>query len=723
MKSTGGWGPSDQYGQGGASQDPYADEYAAWPAGGEGDYAGRGTHGGYDEYDDVGEYYDGPEEYAAPGPGQPPGESFYPAWQQPAEPYSLPGRPSGPYDFSEFGEAGQGRPEDAAGYGFDEGSGVRGRHSAPPYDERPYGDDRYPYGGDAARYGGQDTGSYGPDSGSFGRDTGSFGRGTGSFGQPEADPYGQPDGRSYGQPEAGPYRQLDAGPYGQPDTGSYGRPDTGSYGRPDTGPYGQPGTGSYGRPDTGPYDQPGTGSYGRPDTGSWRQDSGSWQQDSGSWQQDSGSWQQDSGSWQSGRGSDVAYGQQRALPAGADGYAGWHDEPEGPGDWGARDADDDDWDDDSRRGLIARRFGRGGGGDDGDDDGRDHGRRRWPRRLTVTTVALVAALVLGIGGNYGYHHIRSWLSNRYGNYTGAGHGWVTVTVPADATLYTMGPLLQKAGVIESLRPYDSAAAAAPNASSLQPGTYRMHLQMNAQLAVNLLLSGTTRQVNTFTAFPGERASHIATRLAKQTGLPVSQFTALIDHPTAALGLPKWGEKTAEGFLFPDTYTLAPHESALQILQMMVSNFKTKVASLHVPALAASKSVTPLQALTAASLIQDEGGNLSDYPKISRVIWNRIQKGMLLQFDSTVFFAMGTYGTSITKADEAFKSPYNTYLHTGLPPGPISSPGLAAISASLHAPHGQCWLYFITDLRGKPPHTTHFTCSLSQLQQWQTLFQG
>jgi len=217
------------------------------------------------------------------------------------------------------------------------------------------------------------------------------------------------------------------------------------------------------------------------------------------------------------------------------------------------------------------------------------------------------------------------------------------------------------------------------------------------------------------------------RLAKQSGLPLSQFTALIDHPTSALGLPKWGEKTAEGFLFPDTYTLAPHESALQVLQTMVSNFKTKVASLHVPALAASKSVTPLQALTAASLIQDEGGNLSDFPKISRVIWNRIQKGMPLQFDSTVFFAMGTYPTPthayVSKAQEHYPSPYNTYLHTGLPPGPISSPSLAAISASLHAPHGQCWLYFITDLRGKAPHTTYFTCSLSRLQQWQKQFQG
>ncbi len=96
--------------------------------------------------------------------------------------------------------------------------------------------------------------------------------------------------------------------------------------------------------------------------------------------------------------------------------------------------------------------------------------------------------------------------------------------------------------------------------------------------------------------------------------------------------------------------------------------------------------------------------------------------MPLQFDSTVFYAMGTYGTYVkTTQQKNFQSPYNTYLHTGLPPGPIGNPGLAAIKAALHPPHGG-WLYFITDTRHKP-YKTYFTASFSQFQQWQQEFQG
>ena len=83
--------------------------------------------------------------------------------------------------------------------------------------------------------------------------------------------------------------------------------------------------------------------------------------------------------------------------------------------------------------------------------------------------------------------------------------------------------------------------------------------------------------------------------------------------------------------------------------------------------------------------------------------------------------MNKHGTAITLQDEKFKSPYNTYLHTGLPPGPIGNPGLDAINAALH-PVKASYLYFITDTR-KKPYVTHFTNSLAQLQEWQRKFQN
>jgi len=98
--------------------------------------------------------------------------------------------------------------------------------------------------------------------------------------------------------------------------------------------------------------------------------------------------------------------------------------------------------------------------------------------------------------------------------------------------------------------------------------------------------------------------------------------------------------------------------------------------------------------------------------------------MALHFDSTVFYGLHKHGNpaaAATAAEIAKNTPYNTYLHKGLPPGPIGNPGIAAIQAALHPTDGH-WLYFITDLKSKPPKT-YFTASYQQFQQWQHQFQG
>jgi UPF0755 protein len=250
--------------------------------------------------------------------------------------------------------------------------------------------------------------------------------------------------------------------------------------------------------------------------------------------------------------------------------------------------------------------------------------------------------------------------------------------------------------------------------------YLLHHHMSAALAVSYLLSAAHRLKDQVTIIEGMRASKIAQILSHETGIPVSQFTQLIDHPSQ-LGLPSWasGAKTAEGFLFPDTYSLLPKESALQILRTMVSEFNTQVNGINIVSESHKVYTDPWHVLIVASMVQAEAGSVSNFGPIARVVWNRLQRTMPLEFDSTVFYAMGTYGTALTAAQEKFKSPYNTYAHTGLPPGPIGNPGIAAIEATLHPPKGD-WLYFITDTRHKP-YITHFTASLAQLQAWQQQF--
>jgi peptidoglycan lytic transglycosylase G len=395
-------------------------------------------------------------------------------------------------------------------------------------------------------------------------------------------------------------------------------------------------------------------------------------------------------------------------------------EPDGFADW-QNERPADDWQDDADSGLLSRRFGRDGSQPPPKRPTRTKARgkkRRTGRGKVAFTIAVaIVVLIVGIAAAAGYSFVHRWIDNRYGDYAGSGYGTVKITVSPDANLTGLGPLLLRNGVIKALRPYDTAASAASNASSLQPGVYTLHHHMNARLAVKLLLSQRPGRI-TFQVADGERAIHLAYRLAKKTGIARSKFLNLIDHP-AQLGLPSWAAgSTAEGFLYPDTYYFQPHESALQVLQGMVSDFNHRTANLAADA--RKVYTTPWHALIVASLIQAEAGSRQDMPKISRVIWNRLKLGKPLEFDSTVFYAMKKYGTHISQAQEHFKSPYNTYAHTGLPPGPIGNPNQYALYAAVHPTKGQNWLYFITDTKQKP-YKTYFTNSFQKFQQWQREF--
>jgi len=149
----------------------------------------------------------------------------------------------------------------------------------------------------------------------------------------------------------------------------------------------------------------------------------------------------------------------------------------------------------------------------------------------------------------------------------------------------------------------------------------------------------------------------------------------------------------------------------------VLRFDQEAAAVNLSAAAKHVGLSPGQVIIMASLVQAEGGRLSDYPKIARVIYNRLNQSppMPLQLDTTVLYALHSTAPDVTIAQTQVNSPYNTYLHTGLPPGPIDSPGDAAIQAALHPAAGN-WTYFLT----VDPKTglTLFTNSFTQFQQFQ-----
>jgi UPF0755 protein len=332
------------------------------------------------------------------------------------------------------------------------------------------------------------------------------------------------------------------------------------------------------------------------------------------------------------------------------------------------------------------------------------------RRAAPWLALAVLLAVVGAAGGYYYHFLRTYVHPS--DYSGAGTGTVTVVVHSGDTATVIGQRLYADGVVASVRAFTNAANANPQSRSVQPGTYKLHRHMNAALALNALLSPAARIQAVVTIPEGLRTSWAVSLLGKATDDQTGYQQALKD--TSRLGLPPYAHGNPQGYLYPDTYTIQPHTPPLQVLQGMVSAFKAEAARVHLEATAKQDGLTPGQVITVASLVQAEGGRPSDFPKIAQVIYNRRRQGMRLQLDSTVFYALHTHGSRATAAQIHVKSPYNTYAHAGLPPGPIDNPGDAAIKAALHPAPGR-WLYFVTV---DPKHRiTRFTSSYSQFQQF------
>jgi UPF0755 protein len=365
-------------------------------------------------------------------------------------------------------------------------------------------------------------------------------------------------------------------------------------------------------------------------------------------------------------------------------------------------------------------------GDDGDQGSRRAGHRaarrsgprgpRRPRHRRYRWIAPLAALLVilipvAIGGAYAY----SFYMGKYhpADYSGAGTGSIVVQVNAGDTPTSLGPRLTQLGVVASARAFVLAAEHSANTNGLLPGFYKMREHMQASLAYAQLLDPANLVQVTVTIPEGLRLGQVLAVLGQKSGISASAYAQVLKNP-AQLHLPAYAGGKPEGYLFPATYEVQPHETALGVLTGMVQRFDQEAASINLPAAARQVHLTQGQVITMASLVQAEGGRLSDYPKIARVIYNRLAQGIPLQLDSTVLYGLNTYGILATDAQLNSASPYNTYRHKGLTPGPIDNPGNAAIQAVLHPASGN-WIYFVT-VNPKTGETL-FTASSAQFAQF------
>lgn len=201
-------------------------------------------------------------------------------------------------------------------------------------------------------------------------------------------------------------------------------------------------------------------------------------------------------------------------------------------------------------------------------------------------------------------------------------------------------------------------------------------------------------------------------LSAATGIAVADLEAVARN-WEELGTPPWAENGLEGFLHPGSYQVPDGATAAEALQLATARFGQESEAMGFERAADELGIPPYQALIVASLVQQEGRRAEDLPKIARVIYNRLDAGMKLQLDSSVAYAAGRSDAAPTSAGErAIESPYNTYLHGGLPPGPIGSPDELALAAAVRPADGP-WRYFTTvDL---DTGETEFSATLAEQQ--------
>jgi UPF0755 protein len=278
------------------------------------------------------------------------------------------------------------------------------------------------------------------------------------------------------------------------------------------------------------------------------------------------------------------------------------------------------------------------------------------------------------------------------DWSGTGTGQVVVQVHPGDTATDIGITLKSAGVVRSVEAFRDAAKNDNRSRSIGAGFYRLHRHMRASAALALLLDPASLVRSRVVVPEGFTVEQTLARIASSTEIKPADLEAVAKQP-AALGLPAYA-KGLEGFLYPATYDFAPGTTATQALTAMVQRWQQSAADLDLPAAAAAAHISPFEAVVVASLVEREARIADDYPKVARVIYNRLAKGMKLQLDSTVNYALHANKTYVTNEDTKVASPYNTYLHPGLPPGPICSPGERALLAALHPARGG-WLYFVT----------------------------
>lgn len=280
---------------------------------------------------------------------------------------------------------------------------------------------------------------------------------------------------------------------------------------------------------------------------------------------------------------------------------------------------------------------------------------------------------------------------------------IRLDVPRGSSVKEVGRLLEKEGLIKNSNSFVWYVYLTGKVKAIKAGRYQLTAGMPFSRLFSELQQG--RPVYHRVTIPeGLTQKEITELLAKKGLINAERFEALLnDRDFLYTYLGEFRPRSAEGFLFPDTYDFADQASEEEILDVFFRRFLqvwNQIAPTHT-----GGNLTPLQLVTLASIIEREAKKEEERPIIAAVFLNRLRLGYPLQSCATVMYALGERKTRLLYKDLQIQSPYNTYVNRGLPPGPIANPGRASLAAALR-PAESDFLYFVA----RPDGTHKFSRS-------------
>lgn len=286
-----------------------------------------------------------------------------------------------------------------------------------------------------------------------------------------------------------------------------------------------------------------------------------------------------------------------------------------------------------------------------------------------------------------------FLGSLFQPFHGDGEGRVQVTIPKGSSVSEVGDLLADRDVIDNSTLFQVRVTLAGKRSEIYSGHFTLARNMSYGAAIDALSTPPLKRTVTVTVPEGYTRSQAA-QLVEEAGVPGSYTKATVR--SKYLDPARYGGRNAkdlEGFLFPDTFELKPNAPVEDLVQLQLQDFQRRIKGVDMR-YAKSKNLTVFDVITIASMVEDEAGLDSQRGLVASVIYNRLREGMPLGIDATIRFATGNYTRPLTESELAIDSPYNSRTNAGLPPGPISNPGLKSIEAAAHPPKTD-YLFYVT----------------------------